>query len=492
MLNEQNRARMYELLIEELEDFAIFLIDPQGTIISWNPGVKRFFGYDEKEFVGKPFIEIFTPEDRAAKAHQEEMDRARQDGRSSDIRWHLCSDRSRVFVEGVLTCIKDESGNHCGFSKIARAVRPQHAAGSLIATLLEGTDDAIYATDKSGRFVFANTAAASLLGRSVDEVISHTHEEVLPAAIASDLRATDQSVMSSNHARLVEEKFPSERGERVLLATKTPWRDSQDGLIGLLAISKDITNRAALQNEREQLFREVRRANRELSDFSHVVAHDLRTPLRAVRTYAELLSDHLEPHLDATSRQFLTFVTEGAQSMEQLIESLLHYAESGGELSLTRVNISAVIAGLLHRLEPLVRETGATIVTEALPEVYADPVRLLQVFQNLIVNAINYRSSEAPRIRIFSETRPEEYLLGVSDNGVGISREYLEQIFVPLKRLHSKAVAGHGLGLALCKKIVESHRGRIWAESTQGSGSTFFFTLPRGARDSAAERTRAS
>ena len=481
MTNEQNRTRLYELLVKELEAFAIFLIDPDGTIMSWNPGVERFFGYREQEFVGKPFCEIFTPEDRAKNAAEGEMKRARTSGRSSDIRWHLCSDHSRVFVEGVLTCIKDEGGQECGFAKIARAVRPQDATGSLIATLLEGTEDPIYATDKDGRFVFANSATAKLFDRSLDQLISHTHEEVLPASVAADLRSTDQSVMSGSHARLVEEKFPAGKGERVLLATKAPWRDPQDGLIGLVAISKDVTDRITLQNEREQLLREVSRANKELSDFSHVVAHDLRTPLRAVRTYAELLSRHLESHLDAATQQFLTFVTEGAESMEQLIESLLQYAQSGGALSPTRVNVPAVIAGLLHRLEPLIRETGAAVSTEALPEVHADPVRLLQVFQNLIVNAINYRSSEAPRIRIFSESRAEFHVLGVSDNGIGISREYLEQIFVPLKRLHAIAVPGHGIGLALCKKIVEAHGGRIWVESTPGKGSTFFFTLPRSA-----------
>ncbi|HEU5020996.1 MAG TPA: PAS domain S-box protein, partial [Bryobacteraceae bacterium] len=144
MTNEQDRARLYELLIDELEDFAIFLIDPDGTIVSWNPGVERFFGYREQEFIGKPFREIFTPEDRAKNAHEEEMRRARTDGRSSDIRWHLCSNQTRIFVEGVLTCIRDEGGNACAFAKVARAVRPQHAAGSLIATLLDGTDDPIY------------------------------------------------------------------------------------------------------------------------------------------------------------------------------------------------------------------------------------------------------------------------------------------------------------------------------------------------------------
>ena len=136
--NEPDHAKLHELLIHELEDFAVFLVNPDGRIISWNPGVLRFFGYTQEEFIGKELAEIFTPEDRAAHAPQTEMENARRDGRASDIRWHLCQDQSRVFVEGVLLGIRSEAGDLVGFAKIARAVRPAHAAGSMIATLVEG------------------------------------------------------------------------------------------------------------------------------------------------------------------------------------------------------------------------------------------------------------------------------------------------------------------------------------------------------------------
>jgi len=480
--SEHNRAKLFELLIQELQDFAVFLVDLDGTITSWNPGVERFLGYTEQDFVGRPFRDIFTPEDRQAGAHKREIENARTKGRSSDIRWHLCSDESRVFVEGVLTAIKDETGSICGFSKIARAVRPRQAAGTMLGAILEGTDDPIYAIDKSGSFVFANTAAARLFERNLNDLIGRTREQVLGAGVAANLRATDESVMRDGHPRLIEERFPAaNREERVLLATKAPWRDADGGVIGLVATAKDITTRIAHQNERERLLRDVRRSNEALGDFSHVVAHDLRAPLRAVRTYTELLAQHLESSLDPASRQFMNFVIDGSERMEKLIESLLRYAESGNNLSLSRINLNAIVEGLRHSLEPLIRESGAVITSDTLPDLQADPVRILQLFQNLIVNAIHYRDLEAPRIHIASSLAGDEYRFSISDNGIGIAPEHFETIFAPLTRLHSKDVPGSGIGLALCRKIVERHGGRIWVQSAAGQGATFFFTLPANA-----------
>ncbi len=476
--SEHDRAGLYEQLIGELQDFAVFLIDADGRITTWNPGVQRFFGYPEKEFIGKPIEEIFTPQDRAAGAPDQERETARRQGRSLDIRWHVCSDQSWVFVEGVLTAIKDESGRIRAYSKIARSVRPQHAAGSLVATVLEGTADVIYALDKDGRFVFANKPATMLFGRRVEELVGRTREEVLPTHVAADMRAADESIMAGTSSRTVEERFPTKRGERVMLTTKAPWPDTQGGVLGLVAIAQDVTVRFENQTERERLLREVRRSNEELSAFSHVVAHDLRAPLRAVRTYAELLQQHLEGRLDATASQFMTFVVEGAESMQQLIESLLHYATSEEDLAATSVNVNAVVDGLVHSLEPILKEARASVTADPLPTVRADPVRILQLFQNLIINAVNYRSGDPPRVHISAEIRGNEYQFAVADNGIGIAREHFERIFRPLQRLNAKT-AGTGIGLALCRRIVERHGGRIWVESTVGQGSTFFFTLPR-------------
>jgi light-regulated signal transduction histidine kinase (bacteriophytochrome) len=202
-----------------------------------------------------------------------------------------------------------------------------------------------------------------------------------------------------------------------------------------------------------------------------------------------MLARHLEG-TDETAMEFIRFVSDGAAHMDQLIESLLRYAESGEQLSLQHVNVNAVVDGLLRRLEPLVRESGATITRDLLPEVEADPVRLLQVFQNLLVNAINYRGSEQPRIQISAVALGSEFRFEVADNGIGIGREHFELIFAPLKRLESKKVRGSGLGLALCRKIVEMHGGRMWLESIVGKGSRFFFTLPNAAENERREQTK--
>jgi PAS domain S-box-containing protein len=477
MTSEQDRAKLEQLLINELEDFAVFLVGLDGRIASWNPGVERFFGYKEADFIGRDFATIFTPEDRAAGAHEQEMENVRRTGRSSDIRWHLCKDQTRVFVEGVLVALRDDSGNCIAFAKVARAVNPSHTGGSLLGTILEGTDDAIYAVDREGRFTFANAPAAKLFGRDLNALIGHRRDEIVPAPLAGDLRATDQSVMESTGARLVEEKLPTDRGERVLLTTKAAWRDTEGKPIGVVSLAKDITAQNAHREDRERLLRDVRRSNEELAAFSHVVAHDLRAPLRGVKIYAEMLAQHLEGS-DDTAKEFIRFITDGAAHMEQLIDSLLRYAESGEELALQRVNVNAVVDGLLRSLGPLIRTTGTTVTRDPLPEVDADPVRLLQVFQNLLVNAISYRGSDPPRIHIAAEKTHSDYCFRVTDNGEGIARDNFERIFAPLKRFAAKNIPGSGLGLALSRKIIELHGGRMWVESVLGKGSTFLFTLP--------------
>jgi signal transduction histidine kinase len=186
----------------------------------------------------------------------------------------------------------------------------------------------------------------------------------------------------------------------------------------------------------------------------------------------------LTGRMDKDEQQFMTFITEAAGNMEHLIESLLRYAESTDELTTARVSVGPLIDRVMRQLEPLMREAGATITTGPLPEINADPVRLQQVFQNLIVNAINYSAGEPPRIHISASVTDEGHQFAVADNGIGIPRECFERIFAPLKRLHSNKTPGSGIGLALCRRIVERHGGRIWVESEPQKGSTFFFTLP--------------
>jgi PAS domain S-box-containing protein len=223
----------------------------------------------------------------------------------------------------------------------------------------------------------------------------------------------------------------------------------------------------------------LRRSNEELAEFAHVVAHDLQTPLRTVRSYTQLLVKRYEGQLDPSAGEFFSYVLSGTKTMETLIRGLLDYAIAGEEAPREPVNLSDVVQNVISGLATQIDESGAEIIYDELPTVSANPIQMQQLFQNLIGNAVKYRRPEAaPEIRIGSDSSSNRCLLSISDNGQGIPIEQRERIFAPLSRLHGQDIPGTGLGLAVCKKIIEHLGGRIWVESTPGQGSTFHFSVP--------------
>jgi light-regulated signal transduction histidine kinase (bacteriophytochrome) len=215
-------------------------------------------------------------------------------------------------------------------------------------------------------------------------------------------------------------------------------------------------------------------------NFSYVVSHDLQAPLRMVNSYAQLLNQRYKGRLDETAEQFINVILNGAAGMEQLIRSLLQYAQVGeAPLQRTAVRIEAIVDGARSNLQPVLDQTAAEVAHGVLPTLTGDPVQLLQLFQNIVGNAIKYaRPGVTPRIHISAEQSDEGvFRFAISDNGAGIDAKNYDRIFAPLKRLHGQEIPGNGIGLAICKKIVERHGGQIWVESQVGKGSTFFFTL---------------
>jgi len=264
-----------------------------------------------------------------------------------------------------------------------------------------------------------------------------------------------------------------------VLANIAPLRDSIGVVSGAVSIFQDITELKCAQQEREGLLHELERSNRELSQFSYAVSHDLRAPVNHVRSLAQLLVRRGHS-TEEDSSHLLTLIEQAADRMERLIESLLRYAQAGqGQLERKRVPVNPITESVLLTLAPMITKTRAQIVCKPLPVVEADPVLLEQLFQNLIANAIQYhRPEEAPVVEISGETTGAEWQFAVKDNGEGIPPEYQDGIFEPLKRLHGDESAGSGLGLALCRTIVARHGGRIWVESEgAGRGSVFRFTL---------------
>lgn len=376
-MSERKYEDLYRILVRELEEYAIFLMDVDGTILTWNAGVRVILGYPEDEFVGRNVAMIFTPEDRATGESKKELQRAAENGYSPDERWHVRRDGERIFVDGVVRGLRDETGALTGFSKIMRdATRRKHA---------EAERDRLIEAQGSAR-----------------EQLQAAHDD-------------------------------------------------------------------------------LKRSNEDLQDFAYVISHDLQAPIRTMKSYSQLLSQRYKSKLDNDAGEFLGYITEGADRMTALINGLLKYAQATNleAAPLNAVSSDAVLRGALVNLQPAITESGAEIVHDELPVVEADPLQLMQVFQNLIGNALKYRSAETPRVTVSASDMGGEWIFAVRDNGIGFDPKYAARVFGLFKRLHGNQHPGMGIGLSICKKIVERNGGRIWVESAEGSGSTFYFSVPK-------------
>jgi signal transduction histidine kinase len=229
---------------------------------------------------------------------------------------------------------------------------------------------------------------------------------------------------------------------------------------------------------------ELARSNADLEQFAYVASHDLQEPLRMVAAYTQLLAERYRGKLDENADRFMGYACEGALRMQALIQDLLAFSRVGRNCSAcARVDCEAAIAEVVLSLGPAIHESEAVVTHSALPVVWAERSHLTQIFQNLIGNAIKFRGKEPPAISVRAEKAGERWLFSVSDNGIGIAPEYAENIFVVFQRLHTRTeYAGNGIGLAICKKIIERCGGRIWVEANAGHGSIFKFTLPCEAR----------
>jgi len=233
---------------------------------------------------------------------------------------------------------------------------------------------------------------------------------------------------------------------------------------------------AALQLTAE----EVKRSNRDLEQFAYIASHDLQEPLRAVGGYVKLLQRRFPENMDAKALEYINGAAAGADRMERLISDLLAFSRvgtRGGAFS--PADLDAILNEALHNLQTSLTTTQAKVTREALPTLAVDATQVMQIFQNLIGNAIKFRSERPPEIHVGAQKQPGRWVFSVRDNGIGIEPQYFERIFQIFQRLHTrKHYPGTGIGLAICKKMVERHDGAIWVESEPGRGSTFFFSLP--------------
>jgi PAS domain S-box-containing protein len=377
------------------------------------------------------------------------------------------------------------------------------ASRDLLHTTLTSIGDAVIATDDSGNVTFLNGVAENLTGWSPAQAEGQPLQTVW-AIVDEETRQTMESpvVKALGEGVVVDTANPNrtvlvsrDGSERPIDDSAAPIRNAHGKIIGAVLVFRDVSERRRTDEETRRLNQELRRTNQDLQQFAYAASHDLKEPLRTVATCLQLaLRNYSGKVLDKEAAQLMEVAVSGAQRMHALVEALLEYSRSGevSESMTKAVSVERVVRDAITNLQSAIAETNASITFSQLPVVTADPLHLAQLFQNLISNALKYRSDRPPRIAVSAAEQDQNWVFTVEDNGIGIKSEYQAQIFGIFKRLHGNEYPGTGIGLAICKKIVDRHGGNIWVESEPGKGSRFSFTLPRTAGDPLRSRSSAA
>lgn len=390
-----------------------------------------------------------------------------------------------LFTAGVLgALISHELLAHTrGY--VEREERTRAAASLYLASIVESSQEAIIAMAIDDGMITAwNRAAEGIYGYTAEEMIGRKRLRVLvPEDRLTELGELVDAVRRGERVTGFETVRLRKDGRSFDASlTVSPLLDGDGKVIGGMAVSRDITERKQAQEALRKKHAELERSNAELEQFAYVASHDLQEPLRMVACYTELLAMRYQGRLDERADQYIRYAVDGSTRMQQLINDLLAYGRVGaGDRPQELVNLSEVVDDIVCDLDVAIRESDAQVTCAQLPSVQGRRSLLYQLLQSLVGNALKFRGEEPPRIHIAAERQGTEWVLSVTDNGIGVESVFAERIFRVFQRLHERGrYPGSGIGLAIAKKIVEWHGGRIWVEPGLGKGARFCFTLPAG------------
>jgi PAS domain S-box-containing protein len=474
--------------IVDSSDDAIIAWTLEGVVLTWNAGAERLYGYSAEEAVGK-HISLIAPEEfhdeitdvldripRGAPVEHFETARVRKDG-------------SRVEVSLTVSPVRDRGGTVVAASSIAHDVTKRHRIEASIAAseakfrgLLESAPDAMVIVDAAGQIVLVNHGAEELFGFRPDDLIGQPIEILLPrsararhvrhrSAFLSDPRARRMGVGTELSA------VTADGGEVPVEIFLSPFDTAEGPLVS--ASIRDISGRQEVERRLARAA-DLERSNADLEAFAYMASHDLQEPLRKVTQFCQLLKQEYGGRHEMADT-YMDFAIDGASRMQQLINDLLELSRVGlSEVVREWVDMHVVVTKALEILREHLEETGAVVEIGDMPRVFAAPSSLVQLYQNLIGNALKFRDpARLPVIRIGGERNGGEWRFWVTDNGIGLEPKHANRIFEAFRRLNDRSqYPGTGIGLAICRRIVERHGGRIWVESQPGAHSTFYWTIP--------------
>jgi PAS domain S-box-containing protein len=476
----------FRVVLAGVQDYAIFTLDPHGTVISWNTGAERIKGYKAAEIIGQNFSCFYPQEDIDQGIPQEALRTAAANGKSATECWRVRKDGSRFWASLLITAARDASGNLVGFSEISRDMSERQETEAKYRGLLEAAPDAMIVVNQAGKIVLLNLQAEKQFGYHRDELLGQEIRNIIPEGFAERLIADGTRTAAEALAQQIGTGIElsghrKDGGDFPIEIMLSPLKNAE-GILVTAAI-RDISVRKDAEKHLLKTVGELKRSNEELQQFAYVASHDLQEPLRMVASYTQLLAKRYTGRLDPDADEYIAYAVDGCNRMQALIQDLLTYSRAGTDTRSRReISSEDALREALTNLRATIKESGAVVTHDSLPAITMDDTQLVQVFQNLVGNAVKYRSPEIPRVHVTAtKNAGNECVFAVRDNGVGIDPRYFERIFILFQRLHGRnEFTGTGIGLAICKKIVERLGGRIWVESQPAKGSTFYFALPQG------------
>ncbi len=349
----------------------------------------------------------------------------------------------------------------------------------LYRTITENSNDSIWSSDEFGNFTFMNKRSENLSGYSWEDLKG---KSFAPLILPHDLDRVTKIVETvlSGIPQQFETSYIGKYGQTVTLSINTAPIFQNGKVVGTISSGRDITETVKQAKELKLLTEKLTRSNKDLEQFAYVASHDLQEPLRTIYGFAELLEANYGDKLDSDAKEFIEYITTGARRMQQMVNDLLALSRIGTKgKEFVPTNIERILRIVFENLHSLIEKNNAIITYDSMPTIMVDDSQIIQLFQNLIDNAIKFRRKEIPNIIISSKRKNGEFLFSIKDNGIGIDKNQFKKLFIIFQRLHSREkYPGTGIGLAICKKIVERHGGSIWVESEVDKGSTFFFTIP--------------
>jgi PAS domain S-box-containing protein len=473
--------KKYRTLYESNLDGIIFT-DTDGNIMDANDSLSNMLGFTKAEIRQLSYQALTPPE--WTESDQAQVEQISVQGYiKSQEKEYFRKDGTRVPIELSAWAIKNEIGKSIGIWGIVRDIteRKQMEEELILKDLVFESSVAANSTaDINGDINHCNLAFLKIWGYD-------KKEEVLGRPIADffmNKEETEPILQSVNTTGQWQGEFLAKKKDGSTFISRgyaTVVKNETGKMIGYQSANLDITDQIQAEEELKKTLEDLKCSNNELEQFAYVASHDLQEPLRMVASYTQLLEQRYKDKLDNDAKDFINFAVDGANRMQRLINDLLIYSRlSTRNEPLKITDCHSALGQALANLNKVLQESHALVTNDDLPSIWADETQFVLLFQNLIANAIKFKDDGRPRIHISTEEKDSEWVFSIRDNGLGIEPEFKDRIFIIFQRLHSRdKYPGTGIGLAICKKIVERHGGKIWFDSVPGKGSTFLFTIPK-------------